>query len=215
MEYSYEPSNWLSIVKTFASFTGIPLDENGVLHLPSTLATGIVRAASPDDGFSYLIIKGKVNESITLQRMSPVDGDSFSMFLLEVTPANALTIIDTDKKVYAGLDTVQTIFFSATSNSRSVIFSKDAVVNMISIHFTRDWLKKQFSPSLQEIVEKRAHTKVSVQLTNIIQNDLSQLMKEIFNMEKYHPLFIQSQQVSIFSLADSFFRSLERGDYLY
>ncbi len=193
----------------------IPLGEDGVLHLPPSLGTGIVRAAVPEEGFSYLIVKGKVNEPITLQRMMPADGDSFSMFFLEVSPANKLTIIDTDKKVYEGLETIQTIFFSATTNSRSIILAKDAMVNMISIHFTRDWMVHHFTPERQKIVEKRAHTNVTLQLTNIIQNNLSQLMREIFHMEKFHPLFVQSQQSSIFALADSFFRSLEKGEYLY
>jgi hypothetical protein len=213
MDYSYQPTNWLSILKTFASFIDISLNENNVLHIPKQIASGFARAGVPEDDFSYLIIKGKSNDNISIQRMSPMDGDSFSMFLLEVTPGNKLSIIDTDKTVYNGFETVQTIFFTAASNSRSIVVAKDAQVNAICIHFTKDWLKKHFLTPMQEIVEKRAHTKVTVQLTNVIQNDISQYIHEIFNMEKYHPLFIQSQESMFFSLVETYFRLLQKGAY--
>ena len=213
MDYSYQPTNWLSILKTFASFIDVPVDQNNVMRISDPIGTGFARAGVPEDGFSYLFVQGVSNESISLQRMSPMDGDSFSMFLLEVTPGNKLSIIDMDKTVYDGFETVQTIFFSAASNSRSIVVQKGAQVNAICIHFTKDWLKKNFSPPLREVVEKRAHSKVAVQLTNIIQNDLSRCMREIFNMEKYHPMFIQSQQALIYTLPDLFFNSLQSGVY--
>jgi hypothetical protein len=209
MEYSYQPTNWLSVLKEFASIIGTCVSEEGRLEIPASIANGFVRAASCSEDFHFILINGKMNQSFTFNRMMATDKRSYLLIFIEVFSPQRLSITDTDNKVYAGLDKMHTILFTSTDHSRSITFTAGTIVKMIGLQLTENWLNKQLKEDAKGMVEKAADAPIDVQLNHIMQNDVSRLVNEIFELEQFHPAFKNTQENRLFMLSENFLNSLK------
>ncbi len=209
MEYSYRPTNWLSVLKEFAALIGTTVSEEGRLEIPLSIANGFVRAASCNDDFHFILINGKINETISFTRMLSGDTRSFLIIFIEVFAPQKLSITDTDNKVYGGLEKMHNILFTSTDHSRSITFTKDTIIKLVGLQLTEKWLIEQLKGRGQSVVEQAAAAPIDVQLTHIMQNDVNRMVTEIFELEQFHPVFKNSQENRLFMLAENFLNSLE------
>ena len=101
------------------------------------------------------------------------------------------------------------VLFASSDHSRSVTFNTGAIVKVVGLQLTENWLNNQLNKGARKMVEKAAAAAIDVQLTHIMQNDVSRLVNEIFELEQFHPAFRNTQENRLFILCENFFKSLE------
>lgn len=72
------------------------------------------------------------------------------------------------------------VLFASSDHSRSVTFNTSAIVKVVGLQLTENWLNNQLNKGARKMVEKAAAAAIDVQLTHIMQNDVSRLVNEIF-----------------------------------
>jgi hypothetical protein len=207
MEYTYHPTNWLTVLKEFASLIGTSVSDEGRLEIPPQIANGFVRASSCGADFHFILINGKMNESFTFNRMMATNPRSYLLIYIEVFAPQKLSITDTDNKVYDGLEKMHTILFTSTDHPRSVTFSSGTIVKLVGLQLSESWINNQLNESARKLVERAAADPINVQLNHVMQNDVSRLVNEIFELEQFHPAFKNTQENRMFMLCENFFKS--------
>lgn len=103
MEYSFKPTNWLTVLKEFALLIDTKVSDEERLELQGGIANGFVRAGSCNEEFHFILINGKMNLSFTFNGMRSTAPRSFMLIYIEVFAPLKLSITDLDNKVYGGL----------------------------------------------------------------------------------------------------------------
>ncbi|MEO7766330.1 MAG: AraC family transcriptional regulator [Ferruginibacter sp.] len=194
-KFSYQQTDYISWLKEFAAAIGCEVKNNSLTLLPA-IGQGNAKAYFLEKGFTACVNNYKLSEDYLFTRY-PSDNDGVLIYLYHFETMSPIEFKLADVSINIDNGSYYTLRVTNAQTLQQLRFSKTTMIRGISIYLENEWITKNFSHRLLEIINYLQQVNYLKQFVNARQQ---RLLNEILNIPADHPypaVFIRSRILRI------------------
>jgi AraC-like DNA-binding protein len=179
VRFQYVVKDFEKFIDDWGRFLKIKPD-NHFLSLPLHLGNGYFYGKVINDAMSFLVMKAKFNDDITLDR-NAVDETSLLLYFIQVDSTGLYQVTtDVDKVEYSGNVKRRNVFISSTNYPIQVRYSKGTELKLIGIYFKHSLLRKFLKKDVFHYLQEYSQSRLKDRDKRTIAKEEAILLREIF-----------------------------------
>lgn len=204
--FVYDYCDHVKYLRLLAEHIGVEL-KNDTLWLPPALGTGYIRAEELTNGLQLLINECTIQDDWFIHRKKG-DGNGFTLRFDELHFLRSLSVKIGDAVVEQNTNIYSGAFLTNNFSELQFTINKGIKDRCVNIYFTTDWFNNYSGVQANPLWMHALSNPGSAIHFEVLTIEYRELMEEVFELKKTHPVYPAVLQNRVMLMMEKFFRGL-------